>query len=232
MVTTSDTRGWSGRLVVRFLEQSSTHESFVRQPKSQIDPSVLVDNSGPLGFLPIQPRIDPGNMSIDSVTIQNQGVAGSSFLGLNVSLFPPTNVVNSFHPTAIHLTRDYSEAVDTCFFRLGIALTKKLSPKKHQGVKDKKSKEKTTKQSKCVAIVHGENGKSDLIDTAGMSNATFWSMGLWKPISIQVFIDDVVVTLHVEVNPPTVVGVSTFEMFESYLFLFMSRLKHSLQQMQ
>lgn len=157
-------------------------------------------------------------MSIDSVTIQNQGVAGSSFLGLNVSLFPPTNVVNSFHPTAIHLTRDYSEAVDTCFFRLGIALTKKLSPKKHQGVKDKKSKEKTTKQSKCVAIVHGENGKSDLIDTAGMSNATFWSMGLWKPISIQVFIDDVVVTLHVEVNPPTVVGVSTFEMFESYLF--------------
>lgn len=219
MVITNATREWSGRLVVRFLEKSITNESGrPKQPKSQLDPSVLAEGSGALGFRPIQPRMQPSTLTMDAEKIQSHVSPESSFLGLNVFLFPPADDVNSLHPMAIHLTRDYNEPVDTCFFRLGIALSKKLISTKRQGAKAKKSKENTTIQARCIAIAHGENGEKDIIDTAGMSNARFWSMGLSKPISIQVFIDDVVVTLHVEANPPTVVGVSTFEMFESNLF--------------
>ena len=57
------------------------------------------------------------------------------------------------------------------------------------------------------------------IDVTELSNVEFWTKGVSQPLYVQLTIhDEFEIRLQVDVNPPTILGVSTFEKFESFLF--------------
>lgn len=66
-----------------------------------------------------------------------------------------------------------------------------------------------------------DNDKADsetVIDAEQLNNLEFWRMGISRPLSLQMTVHDVDIAFQTEVNPPTIKAVSTFEMFDSYIF--------------
>jgi hypothetical protein len=93
--------------------------------------------------------------------------------------------------------------------RLVLSVSKKLS-KTDRGKRLKGQPSTSSKYS-----FHGENQE---VDISGMTNEKFWRIGQQKPLTIQVSVDEASIPLHVECNPPTVSGVSTFEKFAGKIF--------------
>jgi len=205
----AEERGWTGRLVVRFLGKDIEQDyDQKRKPNAQVDPSLLKVGCGALHFRPVQSvkqhvpiggAYDYGNED------------KSSNVRLDVFLFPPPDL--STEPLSINLTRQYGEDASNCLNRLCLNLSRKIQSTK-RGDKGKKNK-KHVPVDQCVSIF---DGTSQPLDISGKSNAEFWGMGMEKPLTIRISLDGTVIQLDVEVNPPTILSVSTFEKFGAEIF--------------
>lgn len=118
--------------------------------------------------------------------------------------------------------------------RLELSIVKKLNKATRLGLRmDQKKKAKNNKTTKEDAITTASKSSTattvwiegqqidDWQDVlANTSNEAFWSMALSKAMEICITINGGMDTIRmpVECNPPTVIGISTFEKFQSHLF--------------
>jgi len=139
---------------------------------------------------------------------------------LDISICP--SVSDKSGPGPVSLTRDARERASDSLNRVGLNLAKRFkSSRNNTTEKGKKRHEPRTSPVVCLSWL-GTNKDGDsmtTIDGTELSNVEFWTMGVSQPLSVQLIIhDEVEILLQVEVNPPTVLGVSTFEKFETCIF--------------
>ena len=89
--------------------------------------------------------------------------------------------------------------------------------------KRQKSRTKKARTEHPTAPIHRaftvtDDGDPNDIDTSSLSNIDFWSHGISQPLTIELSINGTTIELYVEINPPTIAGVATFEKFEACLF--------------
>lgn len=194
--------------MVRFLGNKIEKDYDNKKPNAQVDPSMIHAGSGARHFRPVAPLIQDGS-STRYIFIDSKD-NGSSNVHLDVYLFPPP--ASSEAGERMTLARQYGEAASNCLNRLGLNLSRKFKSKS-DGLQGKKSKQKPGEVAQCVPFVAGE-----VVDISRMSNAEFWGMGAERPLTIQISMNEIAINLYVEVNPPTVLSISTFENFGAELF--------------
>jgi mRNA deadenylase 3'-5' endonuclease subunit Ccr4 len=197
---------WTGRIVARILGPDVEPEyEQTRKPRAKmIVPSSIVPGTGPLNWNPSSPRIHDAAESEQANLETNK----TPCVRLDVYLFPkdsPRQV-----PITVTLQRDSADDASNTLKRLGISISKKLKAKANGSSKKGKNGGATTS---AVIMVEGNE-----FEVSGMTNQQLWTLGLSKPVSIYVEIIGNKIPLHVECNPPTVIGVATFEKFCGKLF--------------
>jgi mRNA deadenylase 3'-5' endonuclease subunit Ccr4 len=213
IMSTNHPQEWTGRIVARILGPDVQPEyEQQRKPNARIPPSRIVQGTGPLSFNPSAPRIhdDAESEQARLESIQAPCVR------LDVYLFPKNINNNSPDqaPITVSLQRDSAEDASNTLKRLGISISKKLRIVKRG---NRRGGGGATTTSAAI-MVEGNTIDDDII-SSGMTNQQMWTLGLSKPMSIAIEINGMKkLSLQVECNPPTVLGVATFEKFWGKVF--------------
>ena len=233
---------WNGRIVARILPED-IDEDFDRTKKplnQKIDPLVLVGPPhGERTSTTTNERFSSsskhGELSSSNTTKETQEAtqipykAGKITIDINVVYEASSESEDAISET-IRLTRTTSEDASQCLNRIGINLAKKINATKNK--KNGKNKKKkrgpgATSDNFSVRCLVGSSDdpmkqvKQEL-DLNGMTNLDFWSKALTltsaSSLSIEMQLDGdgdttTIIRFDVESNPPTVVGIRTFENF-------------------
>jgi mRNA deadenylase 3'-5' endonuclease subunit Ccr4 len=206
----TDRQQWKGRIIARLLGQGVEADyDQMRKPVSRVDPSSLCKGSGPLCHDPASPRVNETCQSEEATSAED---TSGSQIRLDVYLFHSDSLQQ---PLSVSLILKSDREAQNCLNRLGISISKKLikaNSVKGGGVKNKKCDRIT---ATCIPRIDGESRE---LVASGMTNEQFWGIGLKKPLTIAVSVNDLCIPLHVECNPPTVIGVATFEKFGGKIF--------------
>ena len=150
----------------------------------------------------------------------------SKTIALDVSLkFDPLHEIQGILCQSVRLTRTAAEEASTCLNRIGINLNKKLNGNstKKRGKNKKNAKNLGVKDDsfdvRCILRSSPDTSGIDVdmkpqnMDLNGMTNLEFWRKTLTSSVAVEMNLEGVQVQFDVESNPPTVIGVRTFENF-------------------
>lgn len=199
---------WSGSIVVRFLEKDIDPQYEQTKPKSRVDISTLRLSSAASTPGYSGPRYCPRNH--DSKQASSSAVADPlSSVNLDVCLTVPTlnSAINA------SLSRKGGEDAENCLNRLSLSIAKKVNATVARGKKKGKGKEQLEALCAVTSDIDGAP-----IHTAGLSNSEFWAKTQLCPTTITFTKGDMTIPLQVTCNPPTVLGISTFEKFGAEIF--------------
>jgi mRNA deadenylase 3'-5' endonuclease subunit Ccr4 len=204
---------WKGRIVARILPDGVEGEfDQKRKPNNPEDPSTLCPGAGAFNHRPLAPRVDKEYVYASS---HHPNPELNSRLSLDIYLYSEA----SSETIRLQMVRDSKEAVENCLKRLELSLQKKLKPAKRS---DKRNKKKGKLSTSSVPLFgstttsHQEQQQPSNIST--MTNEQFWTKAIRDPLTIDVTIGDLSIPLYVECNPPTILGVRTYESFGALNF--------------
>ena len=205
---------WIGKIVVRTLgkDVEPDYEQH-RKPKAKTKPGLILGGNNTITAYKARVSLSENNQPLAIISDKDCMIRIEVFLSSKTS-----NDVLSFN-----MARKGGEPATACLRRLELSLLKKILKKKNNERKKKKSMDfqSATKTISSVPMAFPDSGekKAEVIDTSGLLNSEFWLIGLKSRLSIHVAIDQWNIPFAVECNPPTIIGVSMFEDFESKIFL-------------
>ena len=227
-------QSWTGRLVVRMLPIDVEAEfSNTRKPvNAQCDPSSVFAGSGPLNKRPfsIAPTCSPSLPSKHQLSPQHMNFTEESIILIHAYLFSSQDVKDDSmeDPVVFHMTRKSTEPAESCLCRLETSMSKKLAKYLNgdvviKGANKKQKKTKIPTSSRAILVNKNDTRQEKECNLNRIDNATFWSLASSdkhpdEDLIVEVSLGTAKVKLEVEYNPPTILGVSTYDNFEIQLF--------------
>ena len=204
---------WKGRIVARILPNGVEGEfDQKRKPNNPKDPSTLCPGAGAMNHRLLAPRVDEEYAYADSSYLSNQ--ESNSRVRLDIYLYSEA----SSETISLQMVRDSKEAVDNCLKRLELSLQKKLKPAKRADKKDKTKGKLHTSSVPFFGSTTTSHQEQQPCNISTMTNEQFWTKSIRDPLTIDVTIGDLSIPLYVECNPPTILGVRTYESFGALNF--------------
>jgi 2',5'-phosphodiesterase len=229
-MTATTEQAWKGRIVARILPDG-VEGAFeqTRKPNNPKDPSSLCPGAGAVNHIPspLAPRVVDKEyypLHDSSSYLSNQESSNNSrFVRLDIYLYSEACLSSEVTTSiSLQMVRDSKEAVGNCLKRLELSIQKKLKPAKKSDKKDKKNGTLSTSSvplfgSTTTTTTHQEQQQPCNVST--MTNDQFWTKAIHDPLTINVTIGDCLsIPLYVECNPPTILGVRTYESFGALNF--------------
>jgi mRNA deadenylase 3'-5' endonuclease subunit Ccr4 len=118
------------------------------------------------------------------------------------------------------MNRDAGEEVEKSLKRMEISLTKKLKGKTKKGDRNKES---ISSESLSPSIWGLDTETLEPFEewshASSMANRDFWGLARRNPAVVRIPVNGTTLDLLVEYNPPSIMGVQTFDEMESHLFV-------------
>lgn len=228
-ITNQKPSRWSGRMVARVLPVG-IDEEFDRTNKPlsrKINPSTLTDfNAHRQANASKNEEVEMSWGTKDQPQDTQQLDDDSNTITIDVSVkFDALPEFEGILSQSLRVTRTANEEASKCMNRIGISLIKKLNGtnKKRKGKNKKRAKNSGLKDDafdvRCIVRSSPSPDDNDVgmqpqdMDLNVMTNLEFWKKALTASVAIEMKLEGVQVQFDVVCNPPTVVGVRTFENF-------------------
>lgn len=230
--TMSSSSPWKGWIVPRVLPKLSDkndddHMLSINAMTSrhQIDPSLLSSerraNSDVVGT-----KVNSSSSRSSEVGSTEQLLidTNSETTTLEVFLYPSHDIEgnkNKYSPINFMLERKSNELIEQTLYRMVLSLNKQVFKLNKSNCKQKKpQKEEKSANTNCVSVYKmSSDGAFKHWDLQGKTNMQLWKEALSTTIKVQLeLINDITATFHVDVCPPTILTVKTFEDFTGRVF--------------
>jgi 2',5'-phosphodiesterase len=214
-----------GRVVARNLPSGRNGEVELRsKPINRlIDPANLLPGCGPLHHRPVSPRVEPLPQTVGSVDLREPttGAASDGLDWTTLHVFVYGNKEGPFQETLCYqMNRDADEEVEKSLKRMEITLSKKLKGKTKTSDRNKES---TSTESLSPSIYRLDpetlEPSEEWTDAISMANRDFWGRVRQNPAVVRMPANDTTLDLLLEYNPPSIMGVQTFDELESHLYV-------------
>jgi mRNA deadenylase 3'-5' endonuclease subunit Ccr4 len=221
---------WSGHVVARILPKDiEDNYDQVRKPTVQrIDPLTLDHDAR--DCMPTAPGgnfLPSGHNGVPESSLPASELEyDSSLINIEVAVIHNESHGPLTIESSIRLTRNSDEEASKCLQRIGISLEKKLHG--NGGKKGKKRKGQNAKMStpalvRCLISSSSSSNDASIeqpqeMDITSMTVRQLFKSALISSLIIEVILADMTISLTVECNPPTVLGLRTFEDFRGQNF--------------